>query len=164
MADNDTTAGNGDQAAQPQVAVQKIYVRDGSVEVPAGAQIFMQELQPEINVDLNSRVQELQDNNYEVTLTVTVTAKADEKTAYIVEVQQAGIFRISGFEAEEQRAHVLGAYCPSVLFPFVRETVSDMVQRAGFPPFLLQPVNFDALFQEQRKRQQQEQSTAGQTH
>lgn len=166
MADNDSAAANnGDEAAQPQVAVQKIYVRDASVEVPDGPHIFTQEFKPEVGVELNSRVDELEGDNYQVTLMVTVTAKQSEKTAYIVEVQEAGVFQISGFAEETQRAHVLGAYCPGVLFPFVRESVSDMVQRAGFPPFLLQPVNFDAVYQEQRMRaQQQTQPAAGQTH
>lgn len=158
MADNETAAAsNGDEAAGPQVGVQKIYVRDGSVEVPNGPRIFTQELQPELNVDLNSRAQQVEGDNFEVTLTVTLTAKQDEQTAYIVEVQQAGVFQVHGF-ADAQRGHVLGAYCPSVLFPYVRESVSDLVQRAGFPPFLLQPVNFDALYQEQVRRARQQQA------
>lgn len=161
MADNDSAAANnGEQAAQPQVAVQKVYVRDGSVEVPAGPRIFTEEMQPELNVDLNSRVEQIEGDAYEVAITVTVTAKQGDKTAYIVEVQQAGVFHVSGFEQDAQKNHVLGAYCPGVLFPYVRESVSDMVQRAGFPPFLLQPVNFDALYQEQQQRRAQQQDAA----
>lgn len=165
MADNDAAAESNGEQAGPQVAVHKVYLRDGSVEVPEGAHIFTQNFQPEVNVDLNSKVEELPNENYEVSLTVTVTAKGEDKTAYIVEIQQAGVFQISGFEQDAQRGHVLGAYCPTVLFPYVREAVSDMVQRAGFPPFLLQPVNFDALYQEQMRRaQQQPEPAASQTH
>lgn len=166
MADNDSAAANnGDQAAQPQVAVQKVYVRDASVEVPAGPHIFTEEMQPELNVDLNSRAEQIEGDNYEVAITVTITAKQGDNTAYIVEVQQAGVFHVSGFPDDGQKNHVLGAYCPGVLFPFVREAVSTMVQRAGFPPFLLQPVNFDAIYQEQqRRRAQQSEAAANPPH
>lgn len=148
----DNPATNGDQSNQPHIALQKIYVRDASIEVPDGPQVFTQDFNPELNVDLNTQIQELGEDGYQVMLTVTVNAKQGENTAYIVEVQQAGVFQVSGFGDEEQRAHALGAYCPGVLFPFVRESVGDMIQRAGFPHFLLQPVNFDALYQEQHKQ------------
>lgn len=165
MADNDTAAAdNNGEPTGPQVVIQKIYVRDGSVEVPEGAQIFAQNFQPEVSVELNSQVAELPSDNFEVSLTVTVTAKGEGKTAYIVEVQQAGVFQISGFEEQAQRAHVLGAYCPTVLFPYVREAISDLVQRAGFPPFMLQPVNFDALYQQQLQSAQQAEAAPSQTH
>lgn len=161
MAENESDAtGNGEQAAQPQVAVQKIYVRDASIEVPGGPQVFMREYKPSVNVDLNTGVQPLGGDNYQVTLTVTVTAKQEEKTVYLVEVQQAGVFQVSGFDDDAQRGHVLGAYCPGNLFPFARESVAAMVQRAGFPPFLLQPVNFDALYQEQTRRGAQDAASA----
>lgn len=139
-------SGNGETEEQRQISLQKIYIRDASIEVPDGPRIFTEDYRPEVNVDLNTRIQSLSEETHEVSVTVTVTAKQGERTAYIVEVQQAGIFQIEGFDDDGERAHVLGAYCPSILFPYVRESVGDMVQRAGFPHFLLQPVNFDMLY------------------
>ncbi|MGN8159923.1 protein-export chaperone SecB [Salinisphaera sp. RV14] len=132
--------------AQRQVGLQKIYIRDASIEVPDGPRVFTEEYNPEVNVDLNTQIQSLSEETHQVVLTVTVTAKQGERTAYIVEVQQAGVFQLEGFSADDERDHVLGAYCPSILFPYIRESVGDMVQRAGFPHFLLQPVNFDLLY------------------
>jgi len=145
-----------DQGAR-QVSLQKIYVRDASVEVPDGPRVFTQEWRPDVNIDLNTRVEALGDDTHQVLVTVTVTAKQDDKTAYIVEVQQAGVFRVTGFEDDAERRQVIGAYCPNVLFPYVRETVGDLIQRAGFPHILLQPVNFDALYQRHLEEQEREQ-------
>jgi len=156
-------AANGEQANQPQVAVQKIYVRDASIEVPDGPLVFTREFNPELKVDLNTSTRHIEDDGYQVALTVTVSAQQDDSNAYIVEVQQAGVFQVAGFDDDDQRAHVLGAYCPGVLFPYVRETVSAMVQRAGFPPFLLQPVNFDSLYQQQLQQQQQQGAPAAES-
>src|SRR5699024_2506288 len=142
-----------EQTEQPRVAIQKVYLRDASVEVPDGPDVFTREFNPKLNVDLNTQAQTLSEESYQVMLTVTVTAQQEEATVYIVEVQQAAVFHLQNFEHEAQRAHALGAYCPNMLFPFVRETVADMVQRAGFPQFLLQPVNFDALYQQQLQQQ-----------
>lgn len=136
--------------AERSVVVQKIYLRDASVEVPGGPQIFAGNWQPSINVDLDTRVDETGDASHQVTVTATVTATQDEVAAYIVEVQQAGVFQLTGFDDDDSLGQVLGAYCPSVLFPYLRETVGDMVQRAGFPHFVLQPINFDALYQRHR--------------
>lgn len=144
---------NASQTEQPeverQVGLQKIYIRDASIEVPDGPRVFTEEYNPEVNVDLNTQIQSLSDETHQVILTVTVTAKQGDRTAYIVEVQQAGVFQVEGF-ADDERDHVLGAYCPSILFPYIRESVGDMVQRAGFPHFLLQPVNFDLLYSQHR--------------
>ncbi|RJS91592.1 protein-export chaperone SecB [Salinisphaera sp. Q1T1-3] len=140
------------EQGQRTVGLQKIYVRDASIEVPDGPRVFTLDYNPEVNVDLNTQIQNLSDETHQVCLTVTVTAKQEDRTAYIVEVQQAGVFQIEGFD-EQERDHVLGAYCPSVLFPYVREAVGDMVQRAGFPHFLLQPVNFDLLYAQHRAGQ-----------
>lgn len=145
MADETGNGGENGQA-QKQVALQKIYIRDASIEVPDGPRVFTEDYKPDVNVDLNTRIHNLSDETHQVVVTVTVTAKQADRTAYIVEVQQAGVFRIEGFTEEGERNHVLGAYCPSVLFPYVRESIGDMVQRAGFPHFLLQPVNFDRLY------------------
>lgn len=150
--DEQNPGSNGGEAPERQVALQKIYVRDASIEVPDGPHIFTRDYKPEVNVDLNTRIQGLDNNNHQVLLTVTVTAKQGDATAYIVEVQQAGVFSVQGFDDDAERGQVLGAYCPSLLFPFVRESVADMIQRAGFPHFLLQPVNFDTLYREHQKR------------
>lgn len=129
-----------------QVSLQKIYLRDASVEVPDGPQVFTREWRPQIDVDLDTRVRGAGDEHHHVAVTVTVTARIEEQIAYIVEVQQAGVFRLRGFDDAEERHRLLGVYCPDTLFPYVREAVSELVQRAGFPPFLLQPINFDALY------------------
>lgn len=137
-----------------QVSLQKIYLRDASVEVPDGPLVFTREWRPQIDVDLDTRVQEAGEDRHHVAVTVTVTARIDEQVAYIVEVQQAGVFRVSGFENGEERRRVLGVYCPDALFPYVREAISELVQRAGFPPFLLQPINFDALYRRRWEERQ----------
>lgn len=137
-----------------QVSLQKIYLRDASVEVPEGPLVFTREWRPQIDVDLDTRVQDAGEDRHHVAVTVTVTARVDEQVAYIVEVQQAGVFRVSGFEDDEERRRVLGVYCPDALFPYVREAVSELVQRAGFPPFLLQPINFEALYRRHREERQ----------
>lgn len=149
----DEPQANDNAQATRQVALQKIYIRDASIEVPDGPRVFTQDYKPDVNVDLNTRIESLSEETHQVVVMVTVTAKQNERTAYIVEVQQAGVFRVEGFGAGDELNHVLGAYCPSVLFPYVRESVGDMVQRAGFPHFLLQPVNFDRLYAEHRRNE-----------
>ncbi len=152
------------QAGDKQVVIQKIYVKDGSLEVPNAPQIFTREWKPAVDVQLNTAVQDLSDEAHAVVLTVTVTAKLGEETAYLAEVQQAGVFLLKGFtDATEKRA-ILGAYCPNTLFPFARETIADLIARAGFPHFLLQPVNFDALYQQHVQQNQQASSEAGTKH
>jgi preprotein translocase subunit SecB len=132
--------------AAGQFAIQKIYVKDVSFETPNSPAIFTEtKWEPEVNVQLNSRAAAMVDQMHEVVLSVTITAKLGDKTAYLVEVQQAGIFRTEGFE-QQQLSHLLGSFCPSILFPYVREAISDLVTRGGFPQLLLAPVNFDALY------------------
>ena len=135
------------QAAGPVFTVEKIYVKDVSFEVPGAPGIFNEAVQPELNLNLNQRVQQLNDNAFEVVLGVTLTCKAGDKTAYVAEVQQAGIFGIAGFEAPTIDG-LLGTQCPHILFPYVRQLMSDLIQAGGFPPFFLQPINFDALYAE----------------
>ncbi|MCB1762524.1 MAG: protein-export chaperone SecB [Gammaproteobacteria bacterium] len=136
-------------------ALQRIYVKDLSFETPNSPAVFTEAWKPESNLNLNSSVTKLTDHTYEVVLTVTVTTKVGDKTAYLVEVQQAGVFIVQGFP-EAELGPMLGVYCPNVLFPYARETVSDLVTRGSFPQLLLTPVNFDALYvqhlQEQRKK------------
>ncbi|WP_027857958.1 protein-export chaperone SecB [Marinobacterium jannaschii] len=144
---------------EPQFAVQRIYVKDASLESPNAPEIFTKQWQPEINLDLNSRTQQLGENAFEVVLTVTVTVKNEDETAFLVEVQQAGIFTIAGLEEMELR-HTLGAFCPNILFPYARETIDTMVTKASFPPLMLAPVNFDALFAQQMAQQEAEAAEA----
>lgn len=142
-----------------QVLMQKVYLRDASVEVPDAPRIFTGEWQPQMNVDLDTHVENLGEQAHQVTVIVTVTAKQGDATAYIVEVQQAGVFQVSGFDDDAQRLMVLGTYCPNALFAFAREAVSDLIARAGFPQFLLQPVNFEALYQQHLQSQDQHSQT-----
>ena len=139
------------QAAARQVLLQKMYLKDASVEVPKAPEIFTRQWQPETDVQVNTQATDLGENNWQVMLSVTVTAKAGEDVGFLVEVHQAGIFTITGFEGVELGA-VLGAYAPGLMFPFAREAVADLVQRAGFPQLLLQPINFDALYLEHQQR------------
>lgn len=125
--------------------IQRIYAKDVSFEAPNTPQIFQKDWSPEVKLDLDTTSSHLADDVYEVVLRVTVTASVQEETAFLCEVQQAGIFTISGLEGS-QMAHCIGAYCPNILFPYARECVTNMVNRGTFPQLNLAPVNFDALF------------------
>jgi preprotein translocase subunit SecB len=148
-------------AQQPVFSIEKIYVKDLSVEVPAAPQVLLQPEQSQLEVQLEQQNEQVADGLYEVTLTVTVTAKSGAKTLFLVEAAQAGIFQIRNV-GDDNLGAVIGMLCPNVLFPYARETVSDTVNRAGFPPVNLAPVNFEAIYQ-QRLAQQQAQApqTAG---
>ncbi len=143
------------QATGPNFTVEKIYVKDVSFEVPGAPGIYSENIAPELNLNLNQRVQRLAENAFEVVLGVTLTCKAGDKTAYVAEVQQAGVFGLAGFDPQTVDA-LLGTQCPSILFPYVRQLLSDLIQAGGFPPFFLQPINFDGLYAETlRQRSQQ---------
>lgn len=134
------------QEAAPSFAIEKLYVKDISLEVPNAPEIFLESEGPEIGIQLQTAVAALGDDAYEVTLTTTVTAKlGEEKTVFLVEVGQAGIFRVRNVP-EDNLAPLLSIACPNILFPYAREVVSDIVSRAGFAPVVLQPVNFEALY------------------
>ena len=140
-----------------QFGLERLFVKDLSFEVPS-SKVFLGEWEPEMDVQLNTETVRLDDTHYEVAVTVTVTAKNAGNTAFVAEVKQAGIFLIAGVP-EEQLTQLVGAYCPNILFPYVREAISDLVNRGSFPQLLLAPVNFDALFaqaQQQRAQQQQQ--------
>jgi len=139
--------------AQNQFGLQRIYIKDLSFESPNAPTIFKQQWKPEINLDLNNRSQKIEDDIYEVVLSLTVTAKVEGKVGFIAELQQAGVFLIKGVAAQQLQA-LLGSYCPNVLFPYAREAVSDLVGKGGFPQLLLAPVNFDALYADAMKKQQ----------
>ncbi|MFT3790600.1 MAG: protein-export chaperone SecB [Rudaea sp.] len=151
---------NGAGQAGAQLQLQKVYVKDASFEVPNAPQIFQEQGQPQVQLNLEHKVGTLAQDVYEVVLTVTVTCKLEERTAYLAEVQQAGVFSVLGFDAPSRDA-VLATYCPNVLFPYARQVISDLIQNGGFPPFLLQPINFDALYAEQQRRQAEGQGLSG---
>lgn len=144
------------QQSEKQFVVHRIYTKDLSYESPNAPDIFRQEWQPQHELNLNTKVNKLGDDNFEVVLSVTVTTKLGDKTAVIVEVHQAGVFAVQGF-SEPELGPLLGAYCPNLLFPYAREVVSDLVTKGSFPQLVLQPVNFDALFA-QHQQQMAEQS------
>ncbi len=133
-------------------SIEKIYVKDLSLEVPNAPQVFLTPEEPRLDVQLTHTAQALEAPLYEVTITVTVTAKAGERTLFLAEAAQAGIFQIRNVP-ESDLAPVLAIVCPSVLFPYARETISDIVNRAGFPPVLLAPVNFEVLYQQRLAEQ-----------
>lgn len=130
---------------QPVFNIEKIYVKDMSLEIPHAPGIFLQREQPQIDMQLHNDSSKVDDGYFEATITVTVTAKLGDKTMFLAEATQAGIFQIRNV-AEEDMEPVLGIGCPNILFPYVRETISDMVNRAGFPPVVLSPINFEVLY------------------
>ena len=146
------------ETEQPVFSIEKIYVKDLSLELPNAPQIFLERDQPAVEVGLQSEANGLGDGIFEVVLTVTVTARVGEKTQFLVEAAQAGIFQIRNVPQEELEP-IVAVACPNILFPYARETISDAITRAGFPPVLLAPVNFEAIY-----RQRLEQQQAGAPH
>ncbi|HAF01061.1 MAG TPA: protein-export chaperone SecB [Methylophilaceae bacterium] len=142
---NQATANN-----QPAFGIEKLYIKDASLEVPNAPQIFTDRTAPQVSVELANAAQKIEDGIFDVSIKVTVTAKVSEKTAFLVEVTQAGIFVIRHVP-EESLEPVLAVACPNILFPYLREAVSDMVTRAGFMPVLLNPINFEALYMQQKQ-------------
>lgn len=143
-----------------QIAIQKIYVKDSSFESPHTPEVFSKaEWSPKTNLNLRSSHKSGSDNNHEVVLTITIEAKEDDQTFFLIELHQAGLFHIEGYSEDEFKA-IVGSYCPNILFPYARESVANMVSKGGFPEFLLQPINFDALYAQgmaQAQAQAQEQ-------
>lgn len=146
-----------DQTPQQQISLQKIYIKDISFETPNSPEIFFQQTQSQPVVDIQVGIEVAQPNEqfYEVTLGVTVTVSLNDKTAFLAEIKQAGLFTLSGFD-NQQIHYILNSYCPNTLFPFAREAVSDLVTRGGFPQLLIEPINFDAMYQMQLQQQQAE--------
>lgn len=140
------------QAPAQQVNLQKIYIKDVSFETPHSPQIFTKEWQPDVSIDLATNGQAIEESLYECVLTITVTAKSGGETAFLAEVHQAGIFEIRGF-SDEQLANILGVFCPTTLFPYIRESISDLVSKGGFPQLLLAPVNFEAIYAQSQAEQ-----------
>jgi preprotein translocase subunit SecB len=130
---------------QPQFGIQRLYLKDVSFESPNSPAVFRKEWKPQVKLDLNTQTRQLDEGVYEVMLTLTVAANIEEETAFLCEVQQGGIFTLAGFP-DETRDQMLGAYCPNILFPYAREAVDALVVKGSFPALMLAPVNFDALF------------------
>jgi preprotein translocase subunit SecB len=148
-----------DQQQQAQFQLQKLYMKDVSFELPNAPQIFQDDGQVEIKLNLAQKVENLDEGVHEVVLTVTVTASLDDKTAYLAEVQQAGIFYITGLPEQGQHA-ALNTLCPHTLFPYARRTITDLVADGGFPPLVLQPINFDQIYAQRMQEAQAQADTA----
>ena len=144
----------------PQFSVEKIYVKDVSFEAPGAPAVFNEQVQPQLQMNLNQRVQRLNENAFEVVLGVTLTCTLAEKTAYLAEVEQAGVFGLAGFDEQTLDA-MLGTHCPNVLYPYARQSISDLITAGGFPPFLLQPINFEALYAESLRQRAEQQAGGG---
>jgi len=146
-----------EQNQQPVFTIEKIYIKDASLEVPNAPHVFLQQEAPQVGIELSNAGRAIGDGAFEVEITVTVTSKAEENVVFLVEVAQAGIFQIRNVPNENLEA-ILGITCPNILFPYAREAVSDLVTRAGFPAVLLNPINFEALFAQQKQQQAQQQA------
>lgn len=156
MAEQQANGVAAEQAEQGlQFAIQRIFVKDISFEAPNAPAIFRKEWKPEVKLDLDTRSEKIDEDIYQVVLSLTVTTTVGEETAFLCEVQQAGIFSIGQLE-ETQMAHMLAAFCPNILFPYAREAVSSLVNRGTFPQLNLAPVNFDALFAQYLQQRQAE--------
>lgn len=162
MAEEQQANGAAAQNEQQQVqfAIQRIYTKDVSFEAPNSPAIFRKEWKPDLKLDLNVKHEKVEDGVYEVVLTLTATNKVDDQVAFLCEVHQAGIFTIGEDVQDGQMAHMLGSFCPNILFPYARECVASLVNRATFPQLNLAPVNFDAIF---ARHMQQQAEQAGQT-
>lgn len=143
--DTNTQAAQGDAPTGPQFSLQKIYLKDLSFESPMGVEGFQLNWNPKINQDLNTSVNKVGDDSFEVVFKITVNATIDDKTVFLVEVHQAGVFLIKGMEPK-QFAQIVNTICPQTLFPYAREVIDSCVTKGGFPALALPPINFDALF------------------
>ncbi|NOT15625.1 MAG: protein-export chaperone SecB [Methylotenera sp.] len=157
--DNNAAQSTNNEAQQPAFSIEKIYVKDASLEIPNAPQIFTDRTQPEVGIELSNRAQVLEEGVFEVAIKVTVTSKIEDKTVFLVEVEQAGIFQIRNVPAENLDM-IVGITCPNILFPYAREAVSDLVVRGGFMPVLLNPINFEALYAQQKQHDAQQANAA----
>lgn len=147
-------------ATGPSFTVEKIYAKDVSFEVPGGPAVFSEQAQPQLQMNLSQSVQQVSEGVYEVVLGITLTCNADDKPMYLAEVKQAGVFALTGFEAPQLDA-MLGIHCPNVLYPYSRALISSLIQTGGFPPFFLQPINFEALYSEGLRQRAAKQGEEG---
>jgi preprotein translocase subunit SecB len=147
------TMAEQEKATEKQLAISKIYIKDLSFESPQTPTIFKAgEWNPETNLNLRSTHRTIEDDSHEVVLTITIEAKESDKTIFLIELQQAGIFEIAGYEKDEL-ATIVGTFCPNILFPYARESIATTVQKGGFPEFVMQPINFDALYLQAKQQQ-----------
>lgn len=157
MADNEN-------AVEKRLSITKIYLKDSSFESPRSPAIFQQgDWKPQTNLNLRSSHNQLEGDIHEIVLTVTIEAKEEDKTCFLVELQQAGLFQIAGYDGEELQA-IIGSFCPNILFPYARESIASLIQKGGFPEFVLQPINFDALYLQAKQQQMSEASGDAETH
>jgi preprotein translocase subunit SecB len=138
--------------SQPSLQIEKLYVKDVSLEVPNAPEVFTQQAQPEVEVQITTAAKQFAEGYFEITVGATVTARVGERTLFLAEVAQAGIFSLRNVPSEQLDA-LLGIACPQILFPYLREAISDLVVRAGFPPVLLSPVSFEALYLQRMQQQ-----------
>ena len=142
------------QPTATEFSIQRLYVKDVSFESPNSPEIFLKDWQPDVHVDLNVATNKLTEDDHEVVLRTTVSVKAGDKTAFLVEVNYAGVFMVKGVTDAEQLRALLGIACPDILFPYARELVSELITRGGFPPLYLAPMNFEALYQQKLAEEQ----------
>ncbi|MBR7887715.1 protein-export chaperone SecB [Marinomonas sp. A79] len=143
------------EAATPQLSLQRVFLKDISFESPRSPMIFQEEWKPEVGLELNTKSRQVGESVYEIVLEITVTVKNGDQTGYLVQVQQGGLFVISGLE-DQQLHHALGAFCPATIFPYARENIDAVVVKGSFPALMLAPINFDALYLESLQKQQAE--------
>ncbi|WP_191602038.1 protein-export chaperone SecB [Marinomonas algicola] len=148
-----TAATSNEEAAAPQLALQRIFLKDISFESPRSPMVFQEEWKPEIGLELNTKSRQVGEALYEVVLEITVTVKNASETAFLIQVQQGGLFNISGLD-ERQLHHALGAFCPGTIFPYARENIDALCVKGSFPALMLAPINFDALYLESLQNQQ----------
>jgi len=142
---------------EQQFSVQRVYLKDLSFECPQGAKAFLQQWKPAVNQELNTSVDKVDEDLYEVVLTMTITAKLEEEIAFLIEIHQAGVFGVKGVEGQHL-AQVLNTVCPQILFPYARESIDSALVKGTFPPLMLPPINFDALYAQAVAQQQQEEA------
>ncbi len=156
--ENTQTAETQDQAPQAGFAIQKIYLKDISFETPSGLEAFTKTWKPNVQQDLNIQVTPIEDGLFEVLLLLTITARIENKVVFLVEVKQGGLFAINGLDGI-QLSHAINTLCPQILFPYARETIDSLLVRGGFPPLMLAPINFDAVFAQAMMQAQQQAET-----
>ena len=153
-----------EQVAERRLYIGKIYVKDFSFESPQAPQVFNKtDWKPQMDLNFRSNYAALDNEHHEVVLTITIEAKAEDKTLFLLELQQAGIFEIVGYAGEELGA-IIGSYCPNILFPYARESIASLIQKGGFPEFVLQPINFDALYAQSKQKQAAAQAETAEKH
>jgi preprotein translocase subunit SecB len=142
-----------DAQQQPTFQIEKVYLKDSSLEIPHAPKVFLEQVQPQLEVQINTGSENFAEGYYEVTVTATVTARFGERTLFLAEARQAGIFQVRGV-AQQELGPLLGITCPTVIYPYLRETIQDMVARGGFPPVILAPLSFEALYLQQQQAAQ----------